>query len=90
MSKIIIDDIPDDFLKISGTSPEEFARKMRLAAAIYWYSRVEISHERGAQIAGLSRAEFMDALASEKIEYILDFEDLKREVERVCIGALGN
>jgi len=73
---------PDDFLKIRGTSPEEFAREMRLAAAIYWYSRVEISHERGAQIAGLNRKEFLEALAREKIEYVLEFEDLKREVER--------
>lgn len=55
MSKIIIDDIPDDFLKIRGTSPEEFAREMRIAAAMYWYSRVEISQERAAQIAGLNR-----------------------------------
>ncbi|MBC6471675.1 MAG: UPF0175 family protein [Hormoscilla sp. GM102CHS1] len=82
MSKIIIDDIPDDFLRIRGTSPGEFAREMRIAAAMYWYSRVEISQERAAQIAGLNRKEFMKEVAREKIEYDLDFEDIKREVER--------
>jgi predicted HTH domain antitoxin len=35
---------------------------MRLAAAAKWYELRLVSQERAAQIAGLSRAEFIDAL----------------------------
>jgi predicted HTH domain antitoxin len=61
-------------------SPEEFAREMRLAAAMLWYSRGLISQEKGAQIAGISRAEFLTALAQNKIDvFAVDFDDLKGE-----------
>ena len=33
-------------------SPEEFARELRVAAAIHWYQRGEISHEKAADVAG--------------------------------------
>ena len=35
---------------------EQFARALRLAAAIYWYERGMISQGKGAEIAGLSCA----------------------------------
>lgn len=82
MSKVTID-IPDDFLSIRGISPEEFAQQMRLAAAIYWYQRTEISQGRAAQIAGLNRKEFMEALAREKVDvFVVDFDDLKEDLMR--------
>ena len=80
MAKIEIE-IPDDFLEIRGTLPEEFARKLRLAAPIYWYSRTEISFGRAAQIAGLNIADFIDLLASKKVEYPMEIEDIKQELE---------
>lgn len=80
MAKIEID-IPDDFLQIRGTPPEEFARELRLAAAIYWYSRREISIGRAAEISGLNIADFIDVLAREKIEYPMEIENLKQELE---------
>lgn len=64
-------------------SPEEFARDLRLAAAIYWYQKGEISQEKAAQLAGLDRADFISALAREQAEaFVVDFEDLKRELAR--------
>lgn len=42
--------------------PEAFARDFRLAAAVKWYELRQVSQERAAEIAGLSRAEFIDAL----------------------------
>ena len=56
---------------------------MRLAAAIFWYARGEISQGKGAEIAGLSRREFIEALGRAQVDAIQITEDeLKEEVER--------
>ena len=62
-------------------SPEEFGQELRLAAATHWYERGRISQERASQVAGLSRARFLEELARRKSDaFVLDFEDLKREL----------
>lgn len=74
--------MPDDVFSALRRSPEEFGREMRLAAAVHWYSRGEISQEKAAEIAGLNRKEFLLALAREKVDvFLVDFDDLKRELE---------
>ena len=45
--------LDEDVLSALRRSPSEFAREMRLAAAIHWYKRGEISQEKAAQVAGL-------------------------------------
>ena len=56
---------------------------MRLAAAIHWYTRGEISQEKAAQIAGLDRTDFLLALAREQVDaFVVNIEDLKREIDR--------
>jgi predicted HTH domain antitoxin len=56
---------------------------MRLAAAIHWYQRGQVSQEKAAQIAGLDRTDFLDALAREGVSvFSVDLQDLKRELER--------
>jgi predicted HTH domain antitoxin len=62
---------------------EEFASEMRLAAAIHWYKRGDISQEKAAQVAGLDRTDFLLALAREGEEaFVVDFADLNRELQR--------
>jgi predicted HTH domain antitoxin len=74
--------LPDDVFSALRRSPEEFVRELRLAAAVHWYSRGEISQEKAAQVAGLNRKEFLLALAREKVDaFLVDFDDLKRELE---------
>ena len=74
--------MPDDVFSALRRSPEEFGREMRLAAAVHWYSRGEISQEKAAEIAGLNRKEFLLALAREKVDvFLVDLDDLKRELE---------
>ncbi len=54
-------DIADEVLDRVGTDPA--GRELRLAAAVLWYDRRMISQGRAAEIAGLSRVEFIRALA---------------------------
>lgn len=64
-------------------SPEEFVREMRLAAAMYWYARGRISQERAAEIAGLSRTDFLLALARERVPaFAVEIDQLREEINR--------
>lgn len=81
MAKVTLD-LPEEVFSALRRSPDEFAREMRLAAAIHWYERGEISQGKAARIAGLDRADFLAALARDKANaFVVDFDDLKREME---------
>ena len=76
-------DLPAETFSGLGETPEEFVREMRLAAAIYWYARGEISQGKGAEIAGLSRRQFIEALSRAEVDAIQISEDeLMEEVQR--------
>ena len=82
MLEIIIK-LDQDVLLALRRSPDEFANEMRLAAAIHWYKRGEISQEKAAQVAGLDRTDFLLALAREGEDaFVVDFADLERELQR--------
>ena len=54
---------------------------MRLAAAIHWYDRGDLAGN-GAEIAGLSRADFLDALFRAKVPACqVTIEELKEALE---------
>ena len=62
-------------------APEEFAREMRIAAAVQWYAQGMISQSKGAEIAGLSRAEFLEELYSRKVPACqVTIEELREEI----------
>lgn len=76
-------ELPEEVFSALRRSPEEFARELRLAAAVHWYERGEVSQEKAAHIAGMDRSDFLAALAREKANaFVVDFDDLKRELER--------
>jgi len=80
--KTITITIPDEVVLPFGDSEEEFARELRLAAAIHWYDRGLISQGKGAEIAGLSRAEFIDELGKANVSAIqTTVEELRMEWE---------
>jgi predicted HTH domain antitoxin len=80
MTKVTLE-LPEEVFSALRRSPDEFAREMRLAAAIHWYEHGEISQEKAACVAGLDRADFLAALAREKANpFVVDFDDLKREL----------
>jgi len=74
--------LPDEVFSALRRSPEEFGRELRLAAAVHWYSRGEVSQEKAALIAGMDRTDFLMALARLKVDaFVVDFDALKRELE---------
>jgi predicted HTH domain antitoxin len=76
-------ELPEEVFSALRRSPEEFVRELRLAAAIYWYARGELSQEKASQIAGLDRTDFLLALAREGVDaFVVDIDDLKRELAR--------
>lgn len=73
--------MPDEVFSALRRSPDEFGRELRLAAAIHWYERSEVSQEKAAEIAGLDRTDFLLQLAREGEDaFVVDFADLKREL----------
>jgi len=48
-------------------SPSEFAREMRIAAAVQWYAQGVVSQGRAAELAKLTRSDFLDELYRRKV-----------------------
>jgi predicted HTH domain antitoxin len=63
MSVSLTIDVPETAFSAIRKSPSEFAAEMRLAAAVKWFELGMISQEKAAEIAGISRADFIFALA---------------------------
>ena len=74
--------MPDEAFSSLKQPPREFVKQLRLAAAIHWYTRGEVSMEKGAIIAGLDRGDFLEALASRQVNvFNVDMESLRKEIE---------
>ena len=73
--------LPDDVFLALRKSPQEVARDVRVAAAAEWYAEGLISQGKAAELAGLSRPEFLDELAKRKVPVIqMTVEELKAEL----------
>jgi predicted HTH domain antitoxin len=55
-------DIPVNSLSITRESPDEFARSLRIAAAVKWYELGRISQSKAAELIGCNRVELFNHL----------------------------
>ncbi|HSK76216.1 MAG TPA: UPF0175 family protein [Thermoanaerobaculia bacterium] len=79
----VVFDFPPTVFSALRKAPAEFAAEMRIAAACHWYSQGMISQGKAAEIAGISRAEFLDELFRRKIPATqLTLEELREELQR--------
>lgn len=79
-------DLPEDAFSALRRSPEEFAQEMRLAAAVKWYEIGKISQGKAAELAGLSREAFLDALGRFGVSAV---QTLPEELEKDLQEARG-
>lgn len=76
-------ELPEGAFSALRRSPQEFAKEMRIAAAVQWYAQQQISQEKAAEIAGLSRAEFLDELFRRRVPASqVTLQELAKELER--------
>ena len=81
--KTITIEVPDNLSGAVAESDDDLPRAVLLAAAIQWYSQGLISQGKGAELAGLTRAGFLQALSDAKVDALqVTPEELKAELER--------
>ncbi|MEM8642852.1 MAG: UPF0175 family protein [Cyanobacteria bacterium P01_G01_bin.54] len=78
-------DLPESVFSAFRKAPPEFIQEMRIAAAAKWYELGEISQGKAAEIAGLSRSEFVQSLARYQVSVLqYSAEELAEEMQNVC------
>lgn len=78
MVRITID-LPESALAAVRASPEEFGQRLRVAAAAKWYEIGLVSQGKAAEIAGLTRVGFLEALATFGVS---PFQTTRAELEQ--------
>lgn len=54
--------LPETVFSALRKDPQELAKEMRIVAAVKWYEMGEVSQGEAAEIAGLTRLEFINIL----------------------------
>jgi len=74
-------EIPDNSLSITRESPDEFARSLRIAAAVKWYEIGRISQSKAAELIGCNRVELFNHLREYGVSFLqVSAADLDEEV----------
>lgn len=82
-------ELPDNAFSAMHTNPKEFAKEMRIAAAIKWYELEQISRVKAAEIAGLTPDEFAQALSRYQVSSVKTTEtDRIREQSQAALARI--
>jgi predicted HTH domain antitoxin len=74
-------ELPDAAFAALRKAPADFANEMRLAAAVKWYELGMLSQGKAAEVAGLTRAEFIATLSRFKVSvWQYTTEELREEL----------
>ena len=74
-------ELPDDVLSMQQQAPGVTEKDVRLAIAIEWYRRGNLSQGKAAEVAEVPLADFLDELAARRIDVVdVDLEELRREI----------
>jgi predicted HTH domain antitoxin len=63
MSQLIEVELPDELSIALQRDASQLGSELRLAAAVKWYEMGHLSQGKAAEVAGLSRADFINQLA---------------------------
>ena len=80
MSRQVVLELPESIFSALRTEPAEMARELPLAAAVKWYELGRLSQAKAAELAGLSRYEFIHALAR------FEVSPIQETVEEIAQG----
>ncbi len=69
-------ELPESAFSALRKEPSEFIREMKYAAAVKWYEAGVISQDKGAEITGLSRYEFLLLLSRYNVSVIQDTPEI--------------
>ena len=75
----VVVNIPEAILLSEKTDEKSFAREMSMLAAVKLYELGRLSSGRAAELAGISRAEFLFSLGRYRV---FPFESELRDLER--------
>jgi hypothetical protein len=79
----VVIELPRHVFSALRQDPDGFVREMRVAAAVKWYENSVISQGQAAEIAGLSRAAFINALNHFKVSpFQYSADEIIEEVTR--------
>jgi predicted HTH domain antitoxin len=83
MSVEVVVELPEEVFSALRRTPEAFVSEMRLAAAVKWYEMGQLSQGKAAELAGLSRQEFLANLARFGVSpFQVTPEELAKELGR--------
>ncbi|MGK7904531.1 MAG: UPF0175 family protein [Hormoscilla sp.] len=75
-------EVPEEVLIGLKETPETIAKQLKLLAAVKLFELGKLSSGRGAQLAGISRVEFLMLLGNYQVSpFSLTTEELERDVD---------
>ncbi len=76
--------LPESIFSTLQKGKEEIASLLKICTAVKLYELQQLSQERAAELAGMTRTEFLLALKDFKISpYQYSFDEVKQEVEDI-------